>query len=69
MVTYDKLRHLLIDKKIKLSILCKELNISRPTKSKIDNDEYVSIEILERICIRLDCDIGDICTIKKDRQY
>ena len=67
MVTYDKLRHLLIDKKIKLSILCKELNISRPTKSKLDNDEYVSIEILERICIRLDCDIGDICTIKKDQ--
>lgn len=65
MVTYDKLRHLLVDRKIKLTVLCKELSISRPTKSKIDNDEYVALEVLERICNKLNCDLGDICSIKK----
>lgn len=67
MVTYDKLRHLLIDRKIKLSVLCKALNISRPTKSKLDNDEIVNLEILIRICTYLNCDIGDIVSIKKDQ--
>lgn len=67
MVTYDKLRHLLIDRKIKLSVLCKTLNISRPTKSKLDNDEIVNLEILIRICKHLDVDIGDIVSIKKDQ--
>lgn len=67
MITYDKLRHLLVDRKIKLSVLCKTLNISRPTKSKIDNDEIVNLEILIRICTYLECDIGDIVSIKKDQ--
>ena len=34
--------------------------ISTSTISKMSNEKYVSLEVLERICNVLDCEIGDI---------
>ena len=31
-----------------------------PTIAKLSHDEYVSLEILERICRALHCEIGDV---------
>ena len=45
----------------------RKLGISWPTIAKFKKGESVSVSVLERICLDLDCDIGDICTIKKDR--
>ena len=33
--------------------------------AKINKNEYVSMEVLERICLYFDCQLTDICTIKK----
>ncbi|MDE6261131.1 MAG: helix-turn-helix transcriptional regulator [Oscillospiraceae bacterium] len=35
-------------------------SLSPPTLTKPNKNEYVSIEILTRICSVLNCDIGDI---------
>lgn len=34
--------------------------------AKLDRDEYVALSVLERICLTLDCDIGDVVEIVKN---
>mgnify|MGYP001339346297 CR=1 FL=1 len=59
-VSYIKLWKLLLDKKLKRVDLKKEANISSSTLAKLGKDEYVSMEIMERICESLAADIGDV---------
>lgn len=66
-ISYRKLRELLHDKKIKRYKLQKDLNLSSATTAKIDKDEYMSMEILEKIVLYLECNgFDDIVEIKKD---
>ncbi len=65
MVNYNKLRHLMIDKKIKKSDLCTMSGISSSTMAKLGKNEVVSLEVLEKICIVLDCDLGDIASFRE----
>lgn len=58
--TYAKLWKLLIDKKMKKTELKELANISPGTYAKLNKDEFVSMDVLVRICIVLECDIGDI---------
>ena len=46
--------------------LNEKLGISWTTIAKFKKGESVSVSVLERICLDLDCNIGDICAIKKD---
>ena len=59
-VTYKKLWKLLIDKEIKKSELQKQAAISGNVLARLNKDEYVSMESLEKICKILKCDIGEI---------
>lgn len=59
-VTYKKLWKLLIDKEIKKSELQKMAEISGNVLSRLNRDEYVSMESLDKICKTLQCDIGEI---------
>lgn len=59
-VSYIKLWKLLLDKKLKRVDLKERANISSSTLAKLGKDEYVSMEIMERICEALDADIGDV---------
>lgn len=64
MVSYNRLRHLLVDKGLKTSYLQEVLGISRPTISKINKDEYVHMEIIDRICTHFSVPIEAILEIK-----
>lgn len=59
-VQYNRLWKLLIDRKIKKSALTQLAGVSASTIAKLSHDEYVSLEILERICRAFHCEIGDI---------
>lgn len=59
-VTYKKLWKLLIDKEIKKSELQKQAEISGNVLARLNKDEYVSMESLEKICKILNCGIGEI---------
>ena len=59
-VSYIKLWKLLLDKKLKRVDLKGKAGISSSTLAKLGKDEYVSMEIMERICDALDVDIGDV---------
>ena len=65
-VSYNKLFKLLIDKAMKKTELRKATGISPNTLTKLSNNEYVSMEVLVKICCALNCDVGDIMEVIKD---
>lgn len=62
-VDYKKLWILLIEKGISKPQLRKMANLSPATLTKLNKNEYVSMEMLVRICKALECNIGDIVEI------
>lgn len=66
MVSYKKLRFLLVEKDLQFKDLRQTLNLTSRTIQKLRNDSgYVDLETLEKICLFLKVDIGDITTIKE----
>ena len=59
-ISYNKLWKLLIDKKMKKKDLQHLSGVSSATITKLGRDENVNTEILQKICIALNCNIGDI---------
>lgn len=59
-VSYDKLWKLLIDKKMNRTDLKEMAGISFNVLAKMRRGETVSLESLHKICIVLNCNIGDI---------
>jgi DNA-binding Xre family transcriptional regulator len=57
---YKKLWKLLIDKNLKRTDLKKLAGISSGSLAKLGKDENVSMDILQKICAALECNIGDI---------
>ena len=62
-VCYNKLFKLLIDKNMKKTELRKMTGISPNTLTKLTNNEFVSMEVLVKICRSLNCDVGDIVEV------
>ena len=67
-VQYNRLWKLLIDKKMKKSALTELADVSSSTIAKLNRDEYVSLEVLERICRALRCDIGDVAELTEESE-
>ena len=63
---YNKLWKLLIDKGMTKTQLRELTKISESTVAKLVKGQNVNTEILERICIALNCDIIDIVEFKKE---
>ena len=59
-ICYDKLFHLMIDKKITNAQLKDMSGVSANIITRIKRDEYVSIESIEKICRALDCGVDEI---------
>ncbi len=64
-ISYNKLFKLLIDKRLKKTELRMMTGISPNTLTKLSTHQFVSMEILVKICHALDCDFGDIVEIVK----
>lgn len=59
-VSYKKLFKLLIDRNMKKKDLQQLAGLSPASVSKLAKDEYVSMEVLVKVCSALKVDIGDI---------
>ena len=68
MVSYNKLWHLLIDKKMNKNDLRKASGVSTTTMSKLTKGQSVTTDVLLKICIVLNCDFADIMEIDKSEQ-
>ena len=64
-VSYKKLWKMLIDKDLKKSQLKEIAQISQSTLARLNRNEYVSLEVLVKICVSLDCEISDIVEIER----
>ena len=65
-VSYDKLWKLLIDKKMNRTDLKEAAGVSFNVLAKMGKNEFVSMESLHRICLTLNCNIGDIIEFTED---
>ena len=65
-ISYNKLWKLLVDKKMSKADLRRTAEIAPNTLTKMRRDEPVSIDVLLRICDKLDCNIGDMMDVTKE---
>lgn len=65
-ISYNRLWKLLIDKKMSSSELRKLANIAPNTMTRMKKDQEVSLQVLERICVVLGADIGEVVEIVSD---
>ena len=59
-ISYKKLWKLLIDKDMKKKDLQQLAGISAASVTKLGKNENVNTEIIEKICVALQCDVSDI---------
>ena len=65
-VSYKKLWKLLIDKDMKKRDLSIKAGISHASIAKLGKNQNVTTDVLVKICVALECDIGDIMEVVKD---
>lgn len=59
-ISYDKLFHMMIDKKISNAQLKQMAGISANIITRLKRNEYISMESIEKICRALNCGVDDI---------
>lgn len=67
-VSYKKLWKQLIDRDMKKKDLRVASGISTNALAKLGKSESVSTDVLEKICLTLSCDVGDIMEVLEDGQ-
>lgn len=66
MVSYNPLRHLLINRGMKMTDLRRAIGASSSTFAKLQRGEYIALSVLERICAVLECGPGDVIEFVPD---
>lgn len=67
-ISYKRLWKLLIDKDMKKKDLQRVAGVSAASITKLGKNENVNTEIIEKICVALQCDVGDIMEIADGQQ-
>lgn len=63
-VDYQKLWKLMADKGIKNKTeLIPMANITSNIVAKLTKGEFISMDSLQKICVAMNCDVGDICIL------
>ena len=65
-ISYNKLWKLLVDKKMSKADLRKAAGIAPNTMTRLRRDEEVTLSVLNRICVALDVNIGDVMEFTND---
>lgn len=58
----------MIDRKMNKSDLRELTGIGTNTLAKLSKDQQVSMEVLMKICSKLNCDISDICEFVEEEK-
>ncbi|MFR4948558.1 helix-turn-helix domain-containing protein [Thomasclavelia spiroformis] len=64
-VSYKKLFKMLIDRNLKKTEFAANAGISQNTLAKMGKGQYISMEMLVRVCKYLDCSFDDVVEIIK----
>jgi len=68
-ISYDKLWKVLIDEKMNRTELKEIAGVSSNIIAKLGRNEFVSMKSLYKICIALNCNIGDIIDIISEGNF
>lgn len=68
-ISYMKLWKLVIDKNMNKTQLRDRSGITSASLARLGKNQGVSLDVLERICRALDCEIGDIIEFKEDEVW
>lgn len=68
MVSYERLWIYLIKMKKNASSLAADCGISLATMARMKKGLPVSLDVIDRICLELDCKIEDVVEIKKTEE-
>ena len=67
-ISYNKLWKLLVDKKMSKADLSNAAGIGQNTTTRLRRDEEVTLAVLNRICVALDVNIGDVMEFTNDER-
>lgn len=59
-VKYDRLFHLLIDRKMTSAQLAEKAGVSANIITRVKRNQYLSLETIERLCHTLNCGVDAI---------
>ena len=68
-ICYNKLFKMLIDKGMKKTEFRKQVGISEGTLAKLSRNENVSMDVIVKICRKMDCTVDDILDILPSPDY
>lgn len=66
MISYKPLFSLLLEKNMSKTQLREAIGFSTATLAKLSKGEYVSLEILDKICTYMQCNIADVIEYVKE---
>lgn len=65
-VSYKKLFKLMIDRDMKKKDLQQMAKLSPASVTKLAKDEYVSMEVIVKVCTAMNAEIGDIMEVIRE---
>lgn len=65
-ISYNKLWHLMLDKKMNKQDLKRATGISTASIAKLGKGENITTDILVKICKALDCELEDIMQLSRE---
>lgn len=68
MISYKPFQKLLIDRGLKKQEVIKTAGISNATMAKLNTNEYVSLEVIDKLCNALNCQPGDLLEHIPDKE-
>jgi len=68
MISYKPFQKMLIDKNLKKQEVLKLAGISNATMAKLNTNEYVSLEIIDKLCAALNCQPGELLEYIPEKQ-
>ena len=67
-ISYKPLFRLLLDKNMKKSELVEEKLLSSSTLAKLGKNEYVALDVIEKLCVRFNVHIQEIVEVELNKE-
>lgn len=67
-LSYNGLWKILIDNNMQKKDLINKVGISSTTIAKMGRGEKISLDVIERICVFFDCNVGDVLSFEKENE-
>ena len=67
-ISYNKLWHIMLDKKMNKQDLKRATGISTASIAKLNRGDNITTDVLVKICVALSCDITEIMELVEDEE-